>query len=218
MISPHHKPSRIVFCDFDGTITAIETFAGMLKEFAPELSAQLMPEMYSHRLTLRDGVRQLLESIPSKRYPEIIDYAASKPVRPGLSESIDFFHGCGVPFIVISGGLRDMVEVVLDREQLMDKVASIYAVDIDPSSDRLKVHSEFEADSELVAKVQVMEQYTAREKIAIGDSVTDINMAMQADLVFARDRLIDYLQAENKPYIPWNDFFEIRDYLARKWQ
>jgi 2-hydroxy-3-keto-5-methylthiopentenyl-1-phosphate phosphatase len=30
--------SKIVFCDFDGTITAVETFAGMLKEFAPDLS------------------------------------------------------------------------------------------------------------------------------------------------------------------------------------
>lgn len=215
MKSPQNKPQRIVFCDFDGTITAIETFAGMLKEFAPELSAQLMPEMYSRKLTLREGVRQLLESIPSKRYAEIIEYAATKPVRPGLRELIDFLNDCGIPFIVISGGLRDMVETVLDRHQLIEKVASIYALDIDPNGDRLKVHSDFEGDTELVAKVQVMEQYVATQKIAIGDSVTDINMALQADLVFARDRLIDYLEAENKPYIPWNDFFEIRDYLDR---
>ncbi|MGL5807460.1 MAG: HAD-IB family phosphatase [Xenococcaceae cyanobacterium] len=218
MKSPQNKPQKIVFCDFDGTITAIETFAGMLKEFAPELSAQLMPEMYSRKLTLREGVRQLLESIPSKRYAEIIEYAATKPVRPGLRELIDFLNDCGIPFIVISGGLRDMVETVLDRHQLIEKVASIYALDIDPNGDRLKVHSDFEGDTELVAKVQVMEQYVATQKIAIGDSVTDINMALQADLVFARDRLIDYLEAENKPYIPWNDFFEIRDYLDRKWQ
>jgi 2-hydroxy-3-keto-5-methylthiopentenyl-1-phosphate phosphatase len=38
-------------------------------------------------------------------------------------------------------------------------------------------------------------------------------MARRADLVFARDRLIDYLQAENQPYIPWDNFFEIREYL-----
>jgi 2-hydroxy-3-keto-5-methylthiopentenyl-1-phosphate phosphatase len=218
MKSPQNKPQRIVFCDFDGTITAIETFAGMLKEFAPELSAQLMPKMYSRKLTLRQGVRQLLESISSKRYSEIIEYAASKPVRPGLRELIDFLNDCAIPFIVISGGLRDMVETVLDRHQLIEKVASIYALDIDSNGDRLKVYSDFEGDTELVAKVQVMEQYVAAQKIAIGDSVTDINMALQADLVFARDRLIDYLEAENKPYIPWNDFFEIRNYLDRLWQ
>jgi 2-hydroxy-3-keto-5-methylthiopentenyl-1-phosphate phosphatase len=213
-----HQPQSIVFCDFDGTITAIETFVGMLKEFAPELSAQLMPEMYARKLTLREGVRQLLESIPSDRYPEIIAYAASNPIRPGLEELINFLNVRGVPFIVISGGLRDMVETVLDRQQLMEKVDSIYAVDIDFRGARLQVHSDFEGDTELIAKVKVMEQYVISEKIAIGDSVTDINMALAADLVFARDRLVDYLEAEKKPYIPWNNFLDIRDYLAQRWQ
>ena len=43
-------------------------------------------------------------------------------------------------------------------------------------------------------------------------------MALKADLVFARDRLIEYMEAENRPYIPWNNFFDIRNYLAQRWQ
>ncbi|MEO1673067.1 MAG: 2-hydroxy-3-keto-5-methylthiopentenyl-1-phosphate phosphatase, partial [Cyanobacteria bacterium J06631_2] len=41
--------------------------------------------------------------------------------------------------------------------------------------------------------------------------------SLAADLVFARDRLKQYLDTENKPYISWNDFYEIRDYLALSW-
>ena len=52
-----------------------------------------------------------------------------------------------------------------------------------------------------------MAKYPADEKIAIGDSVTDINMSLAADLVFARDRLIQYLDAENKPYVRWAKLF-----------
>lgn len=48
----------------------------------------------------------------------------------------------------------------------------------------------------------------------VGDSVTDINMSLAADLVFARDPLKQYLDAENKPYVQCHDFWEIRDYLA----
>lgn len=214
---------RVVFCDFDGTITAVETFAGMLKEFAPELSAELVPQMYARKLTLRDGVRQLLESIPSQRYGEVIAYADDKPIRPGLDELIDFLDAQAVPFVVVSGGLRGMVERVLSRTRdgktpIIERVASICAVDIDPSSEYLQVASEFEAETELVAKVQVMAKYPAEETVAIGDSVTDINMALKANTVFARDRLIHYLEAENKPYIRWNDFFEVRDRLAETWQ
>lgn len=214
---------RVIFCDFDGTITAEETFVGMLQEFAPELSEQLMPEMYARRLTLREGVRQLLESIPSSRYPEILEFAQAKPIRPGLGELLDFLDAKGVPFVVVSGGVRGMVETVLSRESagtksLLERVAAIYAVDLDTSSEFLRVRSEFEQDTELVAKVLVMAKHPAEEQIAIGDSVTDLMMALHAPVVFARDRLIQYLEEQNKPYIPWNDFFDIREQLSQWWR
>ena len=214
---------KVVFCDFDGTITATETFAGMLQHFAPEVSARVMPEIYGMRLTLREGVRQMLESIPSDCYPEILASAQSAPIRPGLEELIDFLDEWGVPFIVVSGGLRDMVETVLSRggksgESLLGRVAGIYAVDIDTSGEFLQVCSEFEGDTELVSKVKVMAQHPGDEQIGIGDSVTDLNMALSASIVFARDRLSQYLEQRHHPYIPWHDFFDIRQELFQRWQ
>jgi 2-hydroxy-3-keto-5-methylthiopentenyl-1-phosphate phosphatase len=205
--------SKIVFCDFDGTITAVETFAGMLKEFAPHLSAQIMPQMYARTLSLRRGVRQLLESIPSQKYADILAYAESKPIRPGLAELLAFLQEQSIPFIIISGGIQGMIETVLKREGLLDKVTAIYGVNLHTQGEYLQVHSDWENETELVAKALIMAKYSGVETIAIGDSVTDITMARRADLVFARDRLIDYLQAENQPYIPWDNFFEIREYL-----
>jgi 2-hydroxy-3-keto-5-methylthiopentenyl-1-phosphate phosphatase len=227
-IPNQHK--RVVFCDFDGTITAEETFVGMLKTFAPELSEQLMPEMYARRLTLREGVRQLLESIPSACYPQILEYAKSKAIRPGLVELLDFLDTEGVPFVVVSGGVRGMVEMVLSQastrseasvspnKSLLERVAAIYAVDLDTTGEFLRVNSAFEEGTEMVAKVQVMARYPAVEQIAIGDSVTDLKMALHAPIVFARDRLIQYMEEHNKPYMHWNDFFDIREQLQRRWR
>lgn len=207
---------RIVFCDFDGTITAEETFVAVLKKFSPQLCAQLLPEMYARRVTLREGVRKILESIPSSRYEEILEFTQIQPIRPGFVQLLDFLEFQGVPFVVVSGGLRGMVETVLDR--LVHRVHAIHAVDVDSSNSYLKVHSQYEGGTELVAKVQVMMQYPAYEKIAIGDSITDLNMALQASLVFARDRLAQYLDEQRKPYIPWNEFSDVRDYLAKLWK
>jgi len=211
------KPKRIVFCDFDGTITANETFVSMLKEFAPDSSAQLLPLIYNRQLTLKAGVRQMLESIPSHCYQQIIDRTASQRIRLGLKEFLEFLNSLNIPFVVISGGLTDMVKAVLQHQLLMTQVTAIYAAEIDSSSEYLRVYSDLENDIELVAKVQAMAKYSATETIAIGDSVTDINMALQADLVFARDRLIEYLEAEKKPYIRWHNFLDVRDYLAACW-
>jgi 2-hydroxy-3-keto-5-methylthiopentenyl-1-phosphate phosphatase len=206
---------RIVFCDFDGTITVDETFVAVLRKFAPVLSAKLLPEMYAKRLTLREGVKEILQSIPSASYPEILEFTKPQLIRPGFIELLDFLEFQGVSLIVISGGLRGMVEVVLDR--IVHRIEKIYAVDVDISSAYLKVNSEYEGDTELIAKVQVMDRYSADEKIAIGDSITDLNMGLQASIVFARSPLAQYLDEHQKPYIPWNDFFQIRDYLAKSW-
>ncbi|MBR8831461.1 MAG: 2-hydroxy-3-keto-5-methylthiopentenyl-1-phosphate phosphatase [Chroococcopsis gigantea SAG 12.99] len=207
--------TKTVFCDFDGTITAVETFAGMLKEFSPDLAARLMPQMYERTLTLSEGVTRLLQSIESRRYGEILAYAESKPVREGFSELLTELKKREIPFVIISGGLRGMIETVLDREKVLPLVKTIYAVDVDRKGEYLKANSDYADDNELVAKGKIISQWTGVEKIAIGDSVTDITLARGADLVFARDRLIDYLQSENIPYIPWDNFFQIRDYLSQ---
>ena len=43
-------------------------------------------------------------------------------------------------------------------------------------------------------------------------------MALHTPLVFAKAPLSKYLQEHNKPYIPWDDFFQIRDRLIDLWK
>lgn len=206
---------RIVFCDFDGTITAVETFVAMFKEFAPEISSQLLPRMYAREVTLRQGVRQILESIPARRYPEILEFTRSQPTRPGFVELLDFLEAHQVPLVVVSGGLRGMVEVVLG--ELTQRVHAIHAIEVDTQGKYLHIYSPYEDGTEMVAKVKVIEQYGDIHPIAIGDSLTDLNMALYAPTVFARDRLAEYLNQHQTPYLPWNDFFDIRDRLSTLW-
>jgi 2-hydroxy-3-keto-5-methylthiopentenyl-1-phosphate phosphatase len=207
---------RIVFCDFDGTITVEETFVALLKYATPTLADELMPEIYAKRLTLRAGVRQLLGSIPSARYPELIEFAKTKAMRPGFEAFLDFLAAQNVPFVLVSGGVTVMVETVIG--DLKAKMAGIHAIDLATDGEFLRPVSAFEAGDEMVAKVQVMAQYPCDQAIAIGDSITDLNMALAAPLVFARDRLSVYLDEAGKSYIPWTDFDQIRDYLAQAWE
>jgi 2-hydroxy-3-keto-5-methylthiopentenyl-1-phosphate phosphatase len=207
---------RIVFCDFDGTITAQETFVAVLKEFAPELAAELIPQMYALKISLREGVRQILESIPSSRLPEILEFTHTQPMRKGLPELLDFLDSQNVPFVVVSGGLREMVEAIMG--ELVQRVRAIHAIALDISNSHFRVISPYEGETELVDKVKVMEMYPADAKIAIGDSVTDLNMAISTPVVFARDRLAQYLEERHKSYIVWNDFFDVRDALKHLWK
>jgi 2-hydroxy-3-keto-5-methylthiopentenyl-1-phosphate phosphatase len=203
---------RIVFCDFDGTITISETFVAMVSRFAPTVSALVLPEIYAKRVTLRQGVRQMLESIPSASYPEIVEFTRSQPIRAGFGEFLDFLKTEQIPIVIVSGGLQGMVEAVL--EPFIDKIDAIHAIDLDISGDYLQVKSQYEGGTEMVAKAEIMKQYGANESIAIGDSITDWQMAMAATIVFARPPLTDYLDVQQKSYLVWDDFLEIRDAIA----
>jgi 2-hydroxy-3-keto-5-methylthiopentenyl-1-phosphate phosphatase len=208
-------PERIVFCDFDGTITAQETFVAILKQFTPELAAELIPKMYQLELTLREGVLQMLEAMPSSVYTEILDFAAAQPLRSGLPEFLEFLQAQAIPFVVITGGLKGMVEAAIP--ELLPKIHAVHGAEIDTAGAYFKVNSPALGETELVSKVDIMKRYPAEQTIAIGDSVTDLKMALAADVVFARDRLADYLGDRSVAYHPWDDFHDIQKTFA-KWQ
>lgn len=206
---------RAIFCDFDGTITETETFVEALRTFAPDQAAEIIPKIHSLEISLHDGVTAMLQAIASSAYPAAIAHADQTRIRPGFAELVRAARDNGVPFIVVSGGLYDMV--VRKLGPLAQQVTAVYAVHIDTSGPTLAVRSPFADGHELVAKVKVMARHPAKERVAIGDSTTDLQMSLVAERVFARRRLCDYLDERGAPYERWEDFHDIHRRLAAEW-
>jgi len=201
------KTQRIVFCDFDGTITASESLEAVLRQFNPEAYQEVIGRIKSRQSSIRDGVREMIRGIASDRYPEILSFVQKIPIRPGFETLLDLLDEQGVPFIVLSGGLRGMVEARLGK--LVKRVHRIIAADIDTSQAFLRVFSDQESDTELVAKAEVMKTFSFDESIVIGDGITDIEMARHGSRIFARDALAEFLDQAAIAYTPWSDFFDI---------
>lgn len=204
--------SQIVFCDFDGTITVEETFVGMLKRFATVEYQDYGRRLAAGRITLRSAVRQLIESIPADRFDAVIDYIRAKPIRRGFSELLEYLHRCRIPLVVVSGGLQQSVEVRL--EAYRHRIHAVHAARLEIDGPHLTVVSPYESSDELVAKTRVMRQYRFKEAVAVGDGVTDQNIAREADLVFARGTLREYLAGRNQPFVEWTDFRDVRQVLS----
>jgi len=210
------KARRIVFCDFDGTITAEETFVKLLQRFAPLLYPVKARRMKNGEITLKQAVRSLLESIPAARYPEMLAYIRGQKLRPGFEAFLDLMRSCNVPVVVISGGLRGLVTARLGA--LTDKIEGIYAADVRTDSQFLTVHSDFEGRDELVSKVDVMRRYDYEQAIVVGNGITDVKMSGGASLIFARGFLAEHLRRHRVAFQPWRDFFDIAGFLAQHWK
>ncbi len=206
--------NRIIFCDFDGTITEKESLDRVFQKFAPDVWKPMKDDLVAGRITVREAVTRTIDSMASSDYPDIMDYTLTFPIRPGFEALLDFLDSQQVPLVVLSGGIRGMVEVRLG--ELKKRVHGIFAADVDTTGKCLRTDSAHTGETELVDKVSVMKKFDADEKIAIGDGITDFNMARAADLVFARSGLARYLAQNNIPFTPWSDFFEIRDELQRR--
>jgi 2-hydroxy-3-keto-5-methylthiopentenyl-1-phosphate phosphatase len=201
----------IVFCDFDGTITEQETLARVFSKFAPETWQPIKEDLTSGKITVREAVTTSINSIDSSHYHDILSYTLKFSIRPGFNALLDFLDSRNVPMVVLSGGIRGMVEIRLGK--LINRMHSVFAADVDTNGKYLRTKSAYEGKTELVDKVRIMNFFNTKEKIAIGDGITDFNMAQAADLVFARGGLARFMDENNIFYEPWFDFYDICDHL-----
>ena len=207
---------RMVFCDFDGTISEVEVFVALMRHFAPAAAARILPEIYAQRLTLREGLPIVLETIPSSAWPAMEDFVrGNNTLRPGFEAFLSHLQAAGVPLVVVTGGFVEMARLILGH--LAAEVTAIHGLEADRSGPFLRVHSAWEDDVELVAKPLILAHYHPDEAVCIGDSITDLRMARVCPQVFARDRLAEYLQQEGRPFVPFTDFFDIDRAMGQRW-
>lgn len=201
----------IVFCDFDGTITEQETLEKVFNKFAPVIWQPVKKELVSGKITVQKAVSKTINSIGASCYDDILEYTLNFSIRPGFEALLGFLESRNVPMVILSGGIRGMVETRLGK--LINRMHAVFAADVDTSGQYLRTISAYEGKTELVDKVRVMKLFNTKENIAIGDGITDFNMARTADLVFARAELARFLNENKIPYTPWSDFFDICEHL-----
>ncbi|MBC8587589.1 HAD-IB family phosphatase [Paratissierella segnis] len=203
---------KILFLDFDGTITSEETLEGsMRRTIEPKLYEEKHKEMLSGKLTLSQVLHMGFGTIPSSKLGEIMDYVKTVPIRKGFEELLDAMQQINIPVVVISGGLSPYVNEKLAPYK--DKLLNIHSVDLDCNGPYMKLISDYEQDGEIMQKTLIMAEYDYNFAICAGDSYTDVRMAHEADLVFARDNLAVLLDKKGKHYEPWNDFHDIRNFI-----
>lgn len=205
---------KILFLDFDGTITSEETLVGSMRlTIDQKLYEEKQREIMEEKLTLSQALHMGFGIVPSERLSDIMKYVRGVPIRPGFDELLSAMADNSIPVVVISGGLKPCIEEKL--EPYRDRLLGVHSVDVDSSGPYLTLVSDYEEEGDLLQKTRVMGQYNYKTAICAGDSHTDMRMAKASQLVFARDLLADLLEKQGVSYEPWEDFFDIRDTILR---
>ncbi|KMQ09793.1 MULTISPECIES: 2-hydroxy-3-keto-5-methylthiopentenyl-1-phosphate phosphatase [Bacillus cereus group] len=204
-----------VFCDFDGTITNNDNIMSIMEKFAPPEAEEVKNRILSQELSIQEGVSQLFQLIPTHLRDNIIQFLKeTAEIRSGFHEFIQFVKENNISFYVISGGMDffvyPLLQGIIPKEQ-------IYCNETDFSKEFITVKWPHSCDdhcqnycglckSSLIRKLSDTNDF----HIVIGDSITDLQAAKQADKVFARDFLITKCEENHIAYTPFETFQDVQ--------
>lgn len=185
----------VIYCDFDGTITESDNIIAIMKKFAAPNWEKIKDQILSQEISIREGVGKLFVGLSSRKKEEITKFAIENArIREGFSEFVEFARTKNIPLYIVSGGIDFFVYPILEKYGPFE---GIYCNHSDFSGEYIKILWPHTCDALCenecgCCKPSIIRKLNKDEdifKIVIGDSVTDLEAAKQADFIMARDLL-----------------------------
>ena len=208
------KFNPVIFCDFDGTITMKDNIINIMAKFAPEGWEAIKDDILAQRVSIQKGVSELFSLLPTSQKEEIVSFVLEDAkIREGFGEFVQFTREQNIPLYIVSGGIDFFVHPMLEPFGPFDR---IYCNEADFSGEQIHIRYPHGCDEHCTSqgcgccKPTIIRQYTDNQQtsIVIGDSITDLEAAKLADIVIARDFLIEKCEELDIPYSPFTNFHD----------
>ncbi|HEY0826642.1 MAG TPA: 2-hydroxy-3-keto-5-methylthiopentenyl-1-phosphate phosphatase [Bacilli bacterium] len=212
----------VIFCDFDGTITISDNIISVMRHFNPAGWEDILSEVISAKISIKQGVGQLFALFPSSARTDILNYVLrNTEVRKGFMELLNYCKEQNILFLVTSGGIDFFVYPILSPYPITTE--HIFCNESDFSGETIQILWPHPCDSLChndcgMCKVRVIRNYPDNQyyRILIGDSLTDFEGAKLADMVFARSHLVDRCEELGIAYSPYEDFLTVIEDIDKK--
>ncbi|MEA3557809.1 MAG: MtnX-like HAD-IB family phosphatase [Candidatus Thermoplasmatota archaeon] len=205
-----------VMVDFDGTISATDASYAILDRFADGDWLSIEKRAYDHEISILDALKLqtgMIRCSPEEAEKYLIE---TIELRPGFREFAGFCEQSGIPLEICSDGFGWSIEVLL-RHWDLDRIpwTSNHTV---PDSEGWKIEFRHRRENcPINANCKCSHLWKMRERvdkvIFIGDGTTDECVSREADIVFARDKLLELCKQNGIDCIPWTRWEEVLGYL-----
>jgi len=205
-----------IMCDFDGTITKIDVGHQVYTKFGDERWLEINNRWRRGEISSRDcliGEYDLIDADEN----EVIEHIWKMEIDPGFIKLTDLCKVNNIPLVVVSDGFDFYINPVLEKYGVENipvfcnkmrfngrKVELSFpyfekGCGVCGNCKRFHVEN-FKKDSQIV--------------IYIGDGLSDKFAAKTADVVFAKDELMVYLEDNDVKFIPFNKIDDVNCWLV----
>ncbi len=205
-----------IFCDFDGTITEVDTCEVILDKFSPEDWHEEDRLLEEGKITLEEALQRQLAPVKATEN-QMISAVEDIRVRPGFREFVDYSAENEIELVVVSAGLdfiiKRKLEGINDSIKIISPVSKLTPNGLTVTFPRLQGPGEdFKVQLVNVARTKGGPVYY------IGDGNSDFAAAAKSDFIFAiyGSSLAAFCRAKDLSHAEVHDFFEVLEGLKSR--
>ena len=209
--------SWTILCDFDGTVTRGDVTDALIASFG-DADCETLEEAWKRgdigsRVCMSGQVSRL--AMNQRQLDQALD---TIQIDPGFPTFVKTAQALGIEVLIVSDGLDYAIRRILSRHGLNN--LPVFANVLEAlGTRRWGLAFPFAQDDCVAASGHckcgraaiVREQ--GQKVLVIGDGTSDFCVAAQADLVWAKDRLIQHCERQGLPFQPFSSFTEARAWL-----
>jgi len=220
---------KIVFCDFDGTISKEDSTDLILECFSIRDNWRGVEEKWQNGfIGSRDCLIEQFKDVHANQL-DIELLVERLHIENGFVEFVQFCKAKGLQFYIVSAGINSVIRKFLQIHKI-DGVDNIYANDIQyfPNgvvqfncmTDTAGYNCNHDlacANCKPAIVNEVLRSHNAshQDAIYIGDGLSDLLAAMECSTIFAREKLCSALQERAVVSRKFTTFFDIISSLSR---
>lgn len=201
----------MVFLDFDNTITSLDVLDAVIGKFSIDQKWMIHEEAWKEgKIGSRQCLEAQLRSVRVTRV-ELEKYVKQIPLDPFALKLFRILRHRSIPFVIVSDSFTVIIRTILRHHGILR--AKVFANRLDFKKDRLipsfPYHSkECRRKCAHCKKIHV-QGHKNKTTIYVGDGLSDVCPALEADIVFAKDSLASHLEAERKFHTPFCDLKDV---------
>ena len=206
----------IVFFDFDNTITREDVLSLVIEEYSINQDWKVLEKAWrSGEIGSRECLEGQLQFVRVTR-SELVDFIVKVPLDPFFLPLLKTLKQNQIPSIIVSDSFSFIIQTILEHHGLFRE--SVFANELRFKGDRLVPSFPFvsyECRRCAHCKKRHLLKHENKTRIYVGDGLSDICPAMEADIVFAKKDLAQYLGMVQKPHNLFDDLETVSEFFKK---
>ena len=206
----------IIFCDFDGTISVIDTINTLFDDFASKKWLEIEEIWEQGLIGSKECMERQLDCIPAISQSQLDDFIDGMNIDSEFKAFIEAVQENNIDFHIVSDGFSLIIGKVLAKNKIFG--VNIIASDVNLVENKLVPKFPNEDCDCLVkagnCKCKAIERFSSNKKVIyIGDGYSDTCAIRKADYIFAKKKLAEYCEKNAIEYTRFEDFKKIKEIL-----